>query len=81
MGNFGGALQVNNSELSLGNALRGEVVAGDVGDARVGTDLDLVGKLGRVPLPYGGMEQHAKGFARSVRCCLSDCDEGREQRT
>ena len=53
----------------LGMALRGKVVAGDVGNAQVRTDLDLEGKLGRVPLPNGGMEHHAKGLARSVRSC------------
>ena len=49
--------------LSAGN------VAGVVGDAQVRTDLDLEGKLRRVPLPNGGMEHHAKGLARSVRRC------------
>ena len=52
-----------------GMALRGKVVADVVGDAQVRTDLDLEGKLRRVPLPNGGMEHHAKGLARSVRSC------------
>ena len=62
-------------------ALRGDIAAGVVGDAQVRTDLDLEGKLGRVPLPNDGMEHHAKGLARSVRSCRGSVDEAREQRT
>ena len=65
----------------MGMAWRGRIVAGDVGDAQVRTDRDLEGKLGRVPLPNGGMEHHAKGLARGIRGCLLGGDEGREQRT
>ena len=81
VGKLGGAQQVNSSELSFGNGVAREIVAGDVGNAQVRTDLDLEGKLRRVPLPNGGMEQHAKGLARSVRGCWVGGDEGREQRT
>ena len=56
-------------------------VAGDVRDAQVRTDLDLEGKLRRVPLPNGGMVHHAKGLARSVRGRWLGGDEGHEQRT
>ena len=69
MENLGGAQQVNSAELSLGNGVAREIVAGDVGDVQVRVDLDLEGKLGRVPLPNRGMEHHAKGLARSVRSC------------
>ena len=65
----------------LGEWRCAEVVAGVVGDAQVRTDLDLEGKLGRVPLPNGGMEHHAKGLARSVRGYLWGVDEGSEQQT
>ena len=53
----------------MGNGVAREIVAGEVGDAQVRTDLDLEGKLRRVPLPNGGMEHHTKGLARSVRSC------------
>ena len=72
---------MNSAGLSLGSGVAREIVAGDVGDAQVRTALDLEGKLGRVPLPNGGIEHHAKGLTRSVRGCLLGGDEGREQRT
>ena len=65
----------------LGEWRCGGNVAGDVGDAQVRTDLDLEGKLRRVPLPNGGMEHHAKGLARGGRGWLLGFDEGHEQRT
>ena len=69
LGMLSGAWQVYSARLSWGNGVAGENVAGVVGNAQVRTDLDLEGKLRRVPLPNGGMEHHTKGLARNVRSC------------